>query len=465
MFNLESFDTNIAFISSSGQSMTYCELGELTEQIARFVEPHQLVFCLCCTNIGSIAGYVAFVNNNDASMLLDANISKDVYDKLVDIYHPGYVWAPESNTLTGSAEKIFKAEGYALYKLDTRLCVSTAGNLAVLLATSGSTGSPKMVRLSKNNLRSNALSIIEYLHLTENERPILGLPMNYAYGLSIINSHLMVGATLLLSEASFVEREFLQFANKNKFTSFSGVPYAFETIKRMGIWNQDMPTLRTVTQAGGMLNKEIIKLFDEQFTPRGVKLYIMYGQAEATARISYLEPDCIMSKLGSIGKAIPGGKLSVIDKHNKTITQPYTIGELIYEGPNVSLGYADCAADLVKGDENHSIIHTGDMAYRDSEGFYYIAGRKSRFVKLFGCRLSLDHVEELLQPLLKECACVGDDSRLIIYTSDIDSDERKVIDTIASRTRIPKKSFSVRHIDMIPKSESGKTLYHELSER
>jgi len=465
MFDFESIKSNIAFISSTGRSMRYSELDDLTKRIAQFVEPHQLVLCLCGTNIGSIAGYVAFVNNDDAVMLLDAHLTKDSYDNHINTYHPRYVWASEESVLTNTYDIIFRAEGYALYCKESQPSVVVSDNLSVLLATSGSTGSQKMVRLSKENLRSNALSIIEYLHITDKERPVLGLPMHYAYGLSIINSHLMVGATLLLTEASFVEREFLQFANNNGFTSFSGVPYAYESIKRVKIWHQKMPTLKTLTQAGGILDKDVIKFFLDQLSPLGKKFYVMYGQAEATARISYLEPDCLKDKLGSIGKAIPGGKLSIADDNGNILTEPGRIGELIYEGPNVSLGYANCVADLIKGDENHGIIHTGDMGYRDSDGFYYIVGRKGRFIKLFGYRISLDHVEELLHPLLKDYACIGDDSRLIVCTSDVDCDERKVIDLIASRTKIPKKSFTVWHTDKIPRSEAGKVLYKELYDR
>ena len=139
------------------------------------------------------------------------------------------------------------------------------------------------------------------------------------------------------------------------------------------------------------------------------------------------------------------------------------MGELLYEGPNVSLGYAECAADLTKDDENHGVLHTGDLAYRDVDGFYFIAGRKKRFVKLFGNRISLDYVEIILKDKLKECVCAGNDSKLIIYTTDTVYDENDIIDYIVDRTKIVRTVFSVRHIDEIPRSESGKILYKELS--
>ena len=287
--------------------------------------------------------------------------------------------------------------------------------------------------------------------------------MYYSFGLSIINSHLLAGATLLLTSSSYVEREFWQFANDNSFTSFSGVPYTFEILKKLKLWKQPMPSLRTLTQAGGKLSNDLLEFFMEKFEPRGVKFYLMYGQTEATARMSYLEPEFGRSKLGSIGKGIPGGLFSLADDDGHIIDSSNVIGELIYEGANVCLGYAECAADLVKGDENHGILHTGDLAYRDEDGFYFISGRKKRFLKLFGNRISLDYVETLLKTELKECVCVGDDSKLIIYTTDKEYDENAVIDFIVSRTKIVRTVFSVRHIDQIPHSPSGKILYKELS--
>ena len=287
--------------------------------------------------------------------------------------------------------------------------------------------------------------------------------MYYSFGLSIINSHLLSGATLLLTPASYVEREFWQFANENSFTSFSGVPYTFEIMKKLKLWKQPMPTLRTLTQAGGKLSNELLKFFMEKYTPQGVKFYLMYGQTEATARMSYLEPEYGLTKLGSIGKGIPGGTFSLQDDDGRVIETSNEVGELVFEGDNVSLGYAECATDLMKEDENHGVLHTGDLAYRDEDGFYFIAGRKKRFLKLFGNRISLDYVETLLKDKLKECVCVGDDSKLIIYTTDNDFNEDEIIDFIVGRTKIVRTVFFVRHIDTIPRSESGKIQYKQLS--
>lgn len=461
MFVFSKYIENIACITPFGESLTYGDLGILSADISSNVEPHQLVFCLCSNTIGSIAGYVSFVNNNDATLLLDAHIEQTSFIALYNTYQPRYLWTPDEFTVPDGLALICSKKCYSLWE-NKGSDVPVNDNLSVLLTTSGSTGSPKLVRLSKNNLMSNAQSIAEYLHITSDERPVTGLPMYYSFGLSIINSHLLMGATILLTAASYVEKEFWQFAIGNNFTSFSGVPYTFEIMKKLKLWKQSMPSLRTLTQAGGKLSNELLQFFMEKFNPQGVKFYLMYGQTEATARMSYLEPELGLSKLGSIGKGIPGGAFKLCDDEGNVISQANEVGELVYEGPNVSLGYAENASDLTKGDENHGVLHTGDLAYRDNDGFYFIVGRKKRFLKLFGNRISLDYVETLLKSRLKECVCVGDDSKLVIYTTDKDYSDSEIIDFIVERTKILRTVFFIRYIDKIPRSDSGKVLYKEL---
>jgi len=461
MFHFESYYDNTALISASGKILTYRELGAVANQIMAQVEPRRLVFCLCSNTAGSIAGYVSFVNNRNASLMLDADMDKGAFDEIEALYCPDYIWAPSSSALVRDYELLYEADGYSLWRTDAQP-KQIYDNLTLLLPTSGSTGSPKYVRLSRENLLSNAMAIIDYLHIASEERPVLGLPMYYSFGLSIINSHLLTGAAILLPEVSFAQSGFWQFANEHKFTSFSGVPYTFEMIRKLGIWNQCLPSLRTLTIAGGLLNKDILNFFDELYSPRGVNIYVMYGQTEATARISFLEPKYLKLKPNSIGKAIPGGSMSLIDDKDNLINEADTIGELVYRGSNVCLGYAESADDLSKGDENGGVIHTEDLAYRDTDGFYYFVGHKRRIAKLFGQRISLDHIELLLRPFLSDCACVSEDHRLIIYTSDPGSDERMIIDVLASRTKIVRSAFSVRYIEIIPRSNAGKVLYGSL---
>jgi len=460
MFEFNRYKDNLACISSVGRLVTYGGLERLAGQVCTWMKPRRLVFCLCSNTVGSIVGYVACLRNDNAVLLLDAGMSRESFDELAGVYRPAYIWAPVASKLTAGADRLFVEEEYALFKMCDQIPVSD--NLAVMLATSGSTGSPKLVRLSKRNLRSNAEAIIGYLHITSDERPVLGLPMNYAFGLSIVNTHLMAGATLLLTERPFMTTEFVQFAMDNGFTSYSGVPFAFETVRKLSMWRQSMPTLRTLTMAGGMPSRELVRFFDNALRPLGKKLFVMYGQAEATARIAYLESELTLAKAGSIGKAIPGGELWLEDDDGLVISGPFVVGELVYRGDNVCLGYAEGPEDLIRGDDNGGVIHTGDMGYRDADGYYFITGRKGRFVKLFGVRLSLDHIETVLSDVLTECACVGDDRHITVFTTDRVWDRNAVIDMLSLRTKMPRKAFSVCRVDKIPRSKSGKVLYVNL---
>ena len=215
MFEFNDYKDHVACITPEGERLTYLELQELSDRIRREIEPHRLVFCVCGNTTGSLAGYVAFVNNENATLMLDAHIERSAFDALYATYKPRYVWAPKGFTPVEGASSVYAEKGYVLWKIEVNE-TPVHEELSVLLTTSGSTGSPKLVRLSEKNLESNARSIIEYLHITADERPVTGLPMYYSFGLSIINSHLLAGATLLLTPASYVEREFWQFANDNR---------------------------------------------------------------------------------------------------------------------------------------------------------------------------------------------------------------------------------------------------------
>ena len=385
--------------------------------------------------------------------MLDAHIDGQLLQRFKEIYRPAFIWRPAGHG----------------YFLEECRCLSDTGHselhpdLALLLTTSGSTGSPKLVRQSYKNIRANTASIVEYLKLDSSERPITTLPMNYTYGLSIINSHLAVGATILLTEKSIMQRDFWNFFVEQDATSFGGVPYTYEMLDKLMFFRRKLPSLRTMTQAGGKILPVLHQKFAEYAQREGKNFVVMYGQCEATARMSYLPPKRALDKVGSMGVVIPGGKFTLIDVDGKEILEPETVGELVYEGENVTLGYAESADDLAKGDDRHGRLETGDLAKRDADGFYYIVGRKKRFLKIFGNRVNLDETERLIKgafPSL-DCACGGADDKMKIYITD-GAQLQVVRDFIADKTHLNFAAFEVVHIASIPKNESGKTLYGEL---
>ena len=463
MFDLVKFSGNVACVSETGEQLTYASLHAQTLQLASRLEPHALMFCLCSNNVGSLAGYISATNAGVPVLLLDAHIEPSALQHLVEVYRPVHVWQPATAVALPQFAPAYAQGTYMLYTTQADEATRRLpADLAVLLTTSGSTGSPKLVRLTEWNLVSNAQSIIGYLHITAAERPVTSLPMYYSFGLSIVNSHLMVGATLLLTDASYVQKAFWDFANAQGFTSFSGIPYTFDILKKLRFWTMKCPTLKTITQAGGHLRDDLVAFFSENAVQRGIQFYVMYGQTEAAPRMSYLPPQMLPRKLGSIGIAVPGGTFSLEDEDGRPVTATETVGELVFRGENVCLGYAQNAAELYDGDDNKGVLHTGDMAYCDADGYYYITGRKKRFVKLFGNRVSLDYVETLLLEHLRDCACVGNDQKLIVYTTDADCQPARIIDLLVERTKILRTVFQVRIIGSLPRSASGKILYKEL---
>jgi acyl-CoA synthetase (AMP-forming)/AMP-acid ligase II len=247
------------------------------------------------------------------------------------------------------------------------------------------------------------------------EVAISTLPINYSFGLSILNSHLFVGAKVVMTIESITQRRFWDLFKNFKVTSLSGVPYTFEILKKFKLLNTELPSLKTLTQAGGKLSNNIIEYFTELSSNKGIRFFVMYGQTEATARMSYLPPQYNKEKIGSIGKPIPNGEFQIIDEKNNKIEKSGIEGELVYIGPNVMLGYAECKEDLTLGNINNGRLHTGDIAFFDDNGFFFIVGRIKRFIKIFGNRVNLDELEKLLLDEGIKSACTGKDNNLVIY--------------------------------------------------
>ncbi|WP_194395945.1 non-ribosomal peptide synthetase [Microbacterium atlanticum] len=336
-------------------------------------------------------------------------------------------------------------------------------DLAMLSSTSGSTGSPKLVRLSAENMRSNAAAIAEYLRLDPSDRAATTLPLQYCYGLSVVNSHLLAGASLLLTDRSVTDEEFWAQARREGVTSFAGVPYTFELLEAGGFATRDLPSLRYVTQAGGRMAPDTVRRFARLGRERGFELYVMYGQTEATARMAYLPPELAETHAGAIGRPIPGGTFR-IDAADEAGT-----GELVYQGPNVMMGYAQTPEDFALGPDATE-LRTGDVARRRDDGLYEIVGRINRFVKVFGLRLDLDRIEQLLEEEGIETRATTVDERLLLFATSERAAERARA-RAAALTGVPAHIISAYAVAEFPRTANGKrdyaalARYAELSDR
>ena len=464
IWDLEQFGKSVAIQDEFANQVAYDILNSEAQRLAGAVGKRCLVFSLCRNEIGSVVGYVSFLSSGIVPVMLNSHLDGKLLDNLLSTYHPSFLWSPEDQVgQFPNTEKVYSAYGYALLKTNYEKTYPLFEELALLLTTSGSTGSPKFVRQSYANILDNAQSIVKYLKLDATERPITTLPMNYTYGLSIINSHLLVGARILVTDKGLMQKEFWSFFNEAGATSFGGVPYTYEMLDKLRFYRRDLPTLKTMTQAGGKILPELHEKFAKYAEEHKKQFIVMYGQCEATARMGYLPAEKAVEKKGSMGIVIPGGKFRLVDVNGTEVTTPHTTGELVYEGKNVTLGYAECGEDLSKGDERHGILETGDMAQFDEDGFFYIVGRKKRFLKIFGNRVNLDEVDRLIKSEFQiEVASSGVDDHMYIFVTD-DKLADSVRDFVIVKTGLNPIAFKVIVIDEIPKNDAGKTLYKELT--
>ena len=453
--------SSMAAIDDAGGQLTYGEIASFGEALSKTLPERELVFCLCENRVGALAGFLSLYDCKDVCLLLSAKIDKGLLDTLYETYKPSYFWMPESKTKEFEYEKICELKGYVLCKTGNKTPEMNT-SLSMLMTTSGTTGSPKLVRHKYGNIESNAKNVAQVFGWTPEERGIIDLPMQYTMGLNVICSHLYAGATVLLIEVNLMSPKYWSFIKEQKGTNFTGVPFSYEILNRLRFGRMELPYLTTMAEGGGKLSDTLFKTFADMMAEKGKRFFATFGTTETSARLAFLPPEQATTHIGSIGQAIPKGKLILVDENGNEITESGVDGELRYEGPNVTMGYGTCVEDLMRGDEFCGVYATGDIARKDEDGFYYIVGRKKRFLKLFGLRVSLDQSEKIIKDSLGiECACTGDDSKMLIYITQQGKAE-EVRNLIAEKTGLMAKSFEVREIESIPRFESGKINYKEL---
>ena len=427
-------------------SLTYSELNHMVTEyaahLAEFDLKNQLAFLPMKMNIFSVVRYLACLRESIVPLLLPSDIDESLMQNLYEVYKPALSFG-----LGGSHD----------IELHT-MPVSKGGllkNLAVLLNTSGSTGSAKLVKLSHDNLHQNAKAICEYLKIDSRDKAHCSLPLSYSYGLSVLNTHLQAGACVYLSELTpFSENYYDELIGEN-ITSMSGVPFFYQMLFRTGFFEKDIPSIKVMTQAGGKLGDNLVRKFSEHAKRHTINFFVMYGQTEATARMSYVPPEMLDQKIGSIGIPIPGGKLRLSCD-----------GELIYSGPNVMMGYAESDADLFTKESQIGSLSTGDLARADADGYYYITGRLKRFVKLAGSRYGLDEIETFLEDEFEiSCVVAGKDDKLMIFLEESILENHLIITKLQDKFLINRSFIKVLSVDQLARKSSGKKDYVFYRER
>ena len=433
----------LAVIDEQGRPWTRGALDELVDvraEALRAQGERQLGLLFFRNRLDDLVQHLATLRAGHVALLLPADLPVPAAQALVDTYRPAWLHGAPSGVVAPPGA------GPALH-----------ADLGLLLSTSGSTGSPKLVRLSRSAVQANAAAIAEYLGITPADRTLTTLPPSYSYGTSVIHSHLLAGACVVLSDASVLSPEFLPRLREQAITAIAGVPSSWQMLLRTGFDKAELPALRTITQAGGRLDEPFKRRLLAWAQGHGARFFVMYGQTEATARISYVPPERLADKLGAIGIAIPGGALGVDE----------ACGELIYRGPNVMMGYATCAQDLARGDELGGVLRTGDLGRVDEDGFFHVTGRLKRFVKLSGSRIGLDEVEALLgRELQLPVAAGGRDERLIVALEAPDDAEllARARGLLTQELQLPLSLIRLKTLPALPLLPTGKRDYAALNE-
>ena len=429
-------------LDSAQSSTSYAQLAALVEERKTELGPtRRLVLLEAANDVESVVTYLAALGGRHP-VLLTAPGDVERHAHLLDHYRPDVV-----QTAGGRPEERHPGTAHDLHP-----------DLAVLLSTSGSTGSPKLVRLSLANVLANARSIATYLGIRDSDRAITSLPLHYCYGLSVLTSHLVSGAGVVLTDLSVADPGFWLLAEEARATSLAGVPYTFELLEACGFRDKNLPSLRYLTQAGGRMDPARVQSFADLGRRRGWDLFVMYGQTEATARMAYLPPDLASERSTAVGIPVPGGsfRLDGVGEHGAD-----GVGELVYSGPNVMMGYAEQPADLACGSELTE-LHTGDLARQADDGLWEIAGRLGRQTKLFGLRLDLDRVERLLDEGGRPARIVVHDDKLWAFTTrprSVDRTRRALLEA----TGLPPSAVRVSLLATLPHTRAGKPDYAALA--
>ena len=394
------------FVLGSHLHISFRKLNEicykLSEKLNSLIGENNQIIILSENSIFQITAYLAILKSGNICIPLNPAIENENLNQILDKTTVSYAFV--------SKRYKEKYKNYGLNILDDDFIQSVesdenyhvAGNsiefddnrLAEIIFTSGSTGEQKGVLITHRNIIANTSSIIDYLQLTSADTMEVVLPFYYCYGLSLLHTHLKVGGSIVMNNNFIFIGSVLNDINKYKCTGFAGVPSHYQILlrKTRDFKTSSFPSLRYVTQAGGKLHVIFIREFVETFPD--IKFYVMYGQTEATARLSYLPPEKLSSKTGSIGKGIPGVTLRVVNDNGEPVKLGET-GEIIAKGDNIMQGYLNDPVDTAKAIRD-GWLYTGDLAQLDEDGFIFIQSRKKEIIKVGGVRISPQEIEEVI---------------------------------------------------------------------
>lgn len=438
-FEIGKSKKKIIIIDENNNKISEYQLYKKVEASSKYFKDYSVVAIIADNSLDFITCYVAAMNkSNVITLLLDETFSKNYIQNLIKLYKPHYVFCPKNIELEKT--EIIKRnslKNFKILKIRGENSIKLNYLNYILLSTSGSTQSPKFVRLSRENVFDNTKKIIESLKIKKNHTTITTMPAGYSYGLSIINTHLRIGAKIILNKNTVFERLFWNKIKKFKVNSFGGVPEFYDILKKINFEKYVTDHIKYLTQAGGKLSDSTLKYLGNLSKIKKIKFYIMYGQTEASPRMTCLDWKFFFLKTNSVGKPLRGYKIKII-KNKKEIKKPLKKGEIVLEGKNVSLGYAKEFKDLKKGNKNKNILYTGDIGFKDRNKFVYISGRSKRIAKIFGKRFNLYDIEDYIQKEGQKIKCKIIDNKLNLELLKQKYKTEIIIDKISKKFNLNK---------------------------
>lgn len=449
----------VALRDPDGGTVSYAALRDRVATCAAGlgVGPGELVLHRIANTVGDVVVLLACLEAGATVALLDPGKDGAALQELLARYRPdavicGTPGAASPGPGYGHGRPVLDA--IALWRADRPPAGTVDPLNALLLSTSGSTGSPKFVRLSRANLTANAHQIIDALAITPDDVACGHLALHYSYGLSVLLSHLAAGASVLVHGIGFMEAEFWRAARDAGCTSLPGVPFHYEMLRRLDLDRLDVPTLQVCTQAGGKMSRRLIEHFARTLAARGGRFHVMYGQTEASPRMTTLAAHDVLDHPDSVGPALKGAQIRIENDGRAAATgEP---GEVVYSGPNVMLGYALDRRDLAQGDVTGGVLRTGDVGHLDGAGRLFITGRLARFAKVLGLRLSLDEIEAGLAGTVPVAALDLDGKLLVVAEGAGETWCEETRTALSERLNIHASFIRVVSRELLPRLASGK---------
>ncbi len=449
-------------VDENGVSISYGCLVQLSDEFARDIPQNSLVAVNSENSFEFVVVYLSALRNDFALLILPKKIEKDEQVKIFDNFKVNIHAIMETFNAKSSDIKINKIKVHNTHGVNSKI--------KLLLMTSGTLSMPKFAKISLENIIANTKSIVASLPISHLHTTITTLPMNYAYGLSILNSHLFSRAKVLMTNHSVLDKEFWHLIKEFKVSSFGGVPKQYEIINKLIGNLKESKSIEYLTQAGGKLSLKVQESIRNSNNSK-IKFYVMYGQTEATARISVLEDSDWRRKAGSVGKAIKNVNVTIdsrtlsngsVKLYNDSGLANYNIGEITITGENVFLGYAFDYSDLTCSQFPIEVLRTGDIGYKDDEGFLFVLGRLNRDAKINGIRVNLDFLERSCSNHFEIHAIIEKDGELCIFAP---LGNKKILDFLARDTGLSKSSLKLIEIDQVPLLSTGKINLMELKKK